>query len=248
MDAATGIVFDIRRGVTRDGPGLRTSVFLKGCPLRCAWCHNPESQSPGVQRAVTTGETCGREMSVADVMDEVLRDKAFYPLTGGGMTLTGGEPMMQAEFAFALAEAAHGEGVHVALDTSGFAAWPTLEKMLFAVDLFLYDLKCMDSARHRKLTGAGNETILDNLARLDAAGAKTWIRCPLVPGLNDSDSDLAALRGFVRTLHGVQKFEICPYHALGLEKYAKFGMAPPYPRREEPSEGDIARWRSALTA
>ena len=100
------IVFDIRRGVTKDGPGLRTSVFLKGCPLRCAWCHNPESQSPGIERAVTTDEVCGREMSVEEVMDEVRRDKVFYASSGGGVTLTGGEPMMQGDFVFAIAFAA----------------------------------------------------------------------------------------------------------------------------------------------
>ena len=108
-----GIVFDIRRGVTKDGPGLRTSVFLKGCPLRCVWCHNPESQSPEIERAVTTDEVCGREMSVEEVMDEVRRDKVFYASSGGGVTLTGGEPMMQGDFAFALASAAHKDGIHV---------------------------------------------------------------------------------------------------------------------------------------
>ena len=123
-----GVVFDIRRGVVKDGPGLRTSVFLKGCPLRCVWCHNPESQSPQIERAATTGEICGREMSVADVMEEVLRDRIFYESSSGGVTLTGGEPMMQADFTFALASSARSEGVHVALDTSGFAPWPAFKR------------------------------------------------------------------------------------------------------------------------
>ncbi|MBR2838645.1 MAG: glycyl-radical enzyme activating protein [Kiritimatiellae bacterium] len=241
-----GIVFDIKRGVTKDGPGFRTSVFLKGCPLRCAWCHNPESQSPEVERAATTGEVCGREMSEGEVMDEVRRDRVFYASSGGGMTLTGGEPTMQPEFALALAGAARAEGIGVALDTCGFAPWAVFERLLPFVDLFLYDLKCMDAARHRELTGADNAPILGNLRRLDAAGAKLWIRCPLVPGLNDSDSDLAALGDFVHSLRNVQKAEICPYHTLGLEKYAKFGRrVPPSVPAAPAAPADVVRWRRA---
>ena len=242
----SGIVFDIRRGVSRDGPGLRTSVFLKWCLLRCVWCHNPESQSPEIERAVTTDEVCGREMSVEEVMDEVRRDKAFYASSGGGVTLTGGEPMMQGDFAFALASAAHKDGIHVAIDTSGFAPWAAFERMLSVVDLFLYDLKCMDSKRHRELTGVDNQAILENLRRLDDAGAKTWIRCPLAPGLNDSDEDLAALKAFTSRLRNMEKLEICPYHPLGLEKYAKFGKTVLYDNPNPASREDVSRWKSAL--
>lgn len=241
-----GIVFDIRRGVTKDGPGLRTSVFLKGCPLRCVWCHNPESQSPEIERAVTTDEVCGREMSVEEVMDEVRRDKVFYASSGGGVTITGGEPMMQGDFAFALASAAHKDGIHVAIDTSGFAPWAAFEKMLPVVDLFLYDLKCMDAKRHRELTGVDNKSILENIRHLDDAGAKTWIRCPLAPGLNDSDDDLDALRDFVSRLRCMGKLEICPYHPLGLEKYAKFGKKVLYDNPNPASREDVSRWESAL--
>lgn len=242
----TGIVFDIRRGVTKDGPGLRTSVFLKGCPLRCIWCHNPESQSSEIERAATTDEVCGREMSVEEVMAEARRDKVFYASSGGGVTITGGEPMMQADFAFALASAAHENGTHVALDTCGFAPWGAFKKMIPVVDLFLYDLKCIDTKRHRELTGVDNGVILENLLRLDAAGAKTWIRCPLAPGLNDSDEDLAALRDFTSRLRNVEKFEICPYHPLGLEKYAKFGKKVLYDNPNSASKEDVARWDRKL--
>ena len=241
-----GIVFDIKRGSVKDGPGLRTSVFLKGCPLRCVWCHNPESQAAAPQWAVTTGEVCGREMSVDAVMADVLADRPFYG-TEGGVTLTGGEPTAQPDFAVSLAAAARAAGVHVALDTCGAAPWTTFARLLPHVDLFLYDLKCMDEARHRALTGTGNARILANLRRLDAAGARFWIRCPLVPGLNDSDVDLAALRDFIATLHGVEKVEICPYHALGLEKYAKFGIPVRLDRTAEPTAADRARWRAALS-
>ena len=243
-----GIVFDIKRGVTKDGPGLRTSVFLKGCPLRCVWCHNPESQAPDIQRAVTTDEVCGREMSVEEVMAEVRRDAVFYRTSGGGVTFTGGEPLFQFDFLKALCAAARAAGVHAAVDTSGYAPWERFAELLPLVDLFLYDLKCIDPARHAELTGVPNDLILANLRRLDAAGAKTRIRCPLVPGLNDSDSDLAALRAFVGALRHMEKLEICPYHPLGLEKCAKFGLAPRYAEKAQPTSADLARWHAAVLA
>lgn len=229
MMAADGIVFDIKRGGTKDGPGIRTSVFLKGCPLRCVWCHNPESQSPEIQRAVTTDEVCGREMSVDAVMEEVRRDKVFYASSGGGVTFTGGEPTMQFDFLLALCKAAKSEGIHVAVDTCGFAPRERFAALLSTVDLFLYDLKCMDAKRHEKLTGVPNGLILENLRMLDAAGAKTWIRCPVVPGLNDSERDLLEIREFVAGLRHVEKVDMLPYNPLGLEKYAKFGMEVLYP-------------------
>ena len=241
-----GVVFDIKRGGVKDGPGIRTSVFLKGCPLRCAWCHNPESQAAEIQWAVTTGEVCGRVMSVDAVMGEVLRDAVFYRTSGGGVTFTGGEPMLQFDFLKTLCAAARAAGVHVAVDTSGYAPWERFAELLPLVDLFLYDLKCMDPARHAELTGVPNELILGNLRRLDAAGAKFWIRCPLVPGLNDSDSDLAALRAFTSALRNMEKLEICPYHPLGLEKCATFGLIPRYAEKALPTSADLARWRQSL--
>ena len=240
-----GMVFDIKRGSIKDGPGLRTSVFLKGCPLRCVWCHNPESQSPEPQRAVTTGEICGREMSVDEVMDEVLADKPFYGVEGG-MTLTGGEPLLQADFALALATAAKRESIHVAVDTCGQARWESFEQMLPVTGLFLYDLKCMDPVRHKALTGVDNALILDNLRRLDAVGAKIWIRCPLVPGLNDSDADLKAIVDEVSRFKNVQRLGSCPYHPIGLEKYAKFGIPVRFDRREEATKTDFARWNKMI--
>ena len=241
-----GIVFDIKRGGTKDGPGIRTSVFMKGCPLRCAWCHNPESQSPQIQKAVTTGEVCGREMSVDEVTAEVLRDKVFYAASGGGVTFTGGEPTMQFDFLAELCGAAKAEGIHVAVDTCGFAPRERFAALLPVVDLFLYDLKCMDSERHEKLTGVPNEMILENLRALDFAGAKTWIRCPVIPGLNDSEGDLLAIRDFLAELRHVEKVDVLPYHPIGLEKYTKFGMDVLYPRKEEPSPDDVKQWRRMI--
>ena len=241
-----GVVFDIKRGGVKDGPGIRTSVFLKGCPLRCAWCHNPESQASEIQRAVTTDEVCGREMSVEEVMEDVLRDAVFYRTSGGGVTFTGGEPMLQFDFLKELCAAARAAGVHVAVDTSGYAPWVQFAELAPLVDLFLYDLKCMDSERHARFTGVPNELILGNLRRLDAGGAKIWIRCPLVPGLNDSDTDLAAIRAFAGGLRNMERLDICPYHPLGLEKCTKFGLAPRYAEKAQPTSADLVRWRAAL--
>lgn len=240
-----GRIFDIKRGSTKDGPGIRTSVFLKGCPLRCVWCHNPESQSPEPQRAASTGEVCGREMSVDEVMREVLADKPFYG-TAGGVTFTGGEPTAQPDFLIALAAAAKARGVSVAVDTCGYAPWDVFARLLPVTDLFLYDVKCLDAVRHRELTGVDTAQILENFSRLSAAGARIWVRCPLVPGLNDSDADLSALRTFVAAHPRIERVEICPYNPMGLEKYAKFGILARYVRREFPSEKDVARWRALL--
>jgi len=240
-----GIVFDIKRGSIKDGPGFRTSVFLKGCPLRCVWCHNPESQEPEPQRAVTADEICGRAMSVEEVMAEVRADKPFYGAEGG-LTLTGGEPLLQPDFAFALASAAKREGIHVAVDTCGYGPWAAFERMLAVTDFFLYDLKCMDPIRHRELTGVDNALILDNLRRLDAAGANSWIRCPLVPGINDSDVALKAIVALTGTLRYVRRIEVCPYHPIGLEKYAKFGIPVRFDLRDQPTADDVARWNRLL--
>lgn len=240
-----GMVFDIKRGSINDGPGIRTSVFLKGCPLRCVWCHNPESQSPEPQRAVMTDELCGREMSVTEVLAEVLADIPFYG-SEGGMTLTGGEPLMQTDFAFDLASAAKQSGVHVAIDTSGYATWSSFERMLAVADLFLYDLKCMDDDRHRKLTGLGNGLILENLFRLDEAGARIWIRCPLVPGVNDGDGDLEAIVAVTTRLKHLDRIELCPYHPIGLEKYEKFGIPVRLDRKNLPTDEEKRRWRNFI--
>lgn len=245
MGGQKAMVFDIKRGVSKDGPGLRTSVFLKGCPLACLWCHNPESQSPAAEFDCA-GTLCGREMTVEEVITDVRRDAVFYAASGGGLTITGGEPMMQADFTRALAEAAKADGIHVAVDTCGFAPWTDFERLLPSVDLFLYDLKCLDGARHVALTGVENQIILENLRRLDAAGKPFHVRCPLVPGLNDRASDLAALRAVLDRLTHCQKVELCPYHSLGAEKYERFHKTDPLKNQREPTRQEIRQWEEVL--
>lgn len=245
MKAIKGLVFDIKRGVSKDGPGLRTSVFLKGCPLRCVWCHNPESQAAAIQKD-KLGVVCGRELSVEEVMAEVRRDAVFYESSGGGLTITGGEPLMQADFVAALAAASKAEGISVAIDTCGFAPWASFEQVLPFVDLFLYDLKCMDDFSHTKLTAHSNKLILENLHRLDETGVPIYIRCPLIPGLNDSMELLLALKSEIKALKNCQKLELCPYHSLGVEKYERFGLENSLKNQKEPTRDDVKRWREVL--
>jgi len=242
-----GIVFDIKRGGTKDGPGIRTSVFLKGCPLRCVWCHNPESQLPQPESAAD-GTTCGRAMSVDEVMDEVLPDIPFYASSGGGVTLTGGEPLAQPDFALALAQAAKAAGIHVALDTCGHAPWETLARFLPTVDLFLYDFKAADPARHKELTGVDNALILANLEKLAAVGAHIFLRCPLVPGVNDDAAHLAAIGDWAERLPSVEEVTLEPYHPIGLEKYRKFGKTPLLAQAEFPSKATCDAWLAAVRA
>ena len=265
----TGVVFDIRRYSIHDGPGIRTAVFLKGCPLSCLWCHNPEGQSPGFElvhhesrcircgacveacpngaaawtdagpvtdRAVcracgTCEDACvadarqrvGREVTVEAVLAEVERDRPFYDRSGGGVTLTGGEPLFQPAFAAELLAEARARGLHTALDTCGAAAWDAFERVRAHVDLFLYDVKLIDEERHRRFTGASNRLLLANLRTLVGLGHRVRLRLPVVPGYTDDDANLAAVAAFAASLPGLDGVDLLPYHAAGAGKYARLG-------------------------
>lgn len=291
-ETTRGTIFDIQRFAIHDGPGIRTTLFLKGCPLRCLWCHNPEgiSRQPQLvftpQRCIGCGQcievcpegvhqlvnsrhliawercvacgTCtrgchagalqlaGRRVTVAEVMDEALRDRPFYETSGGGITLSGGEPLAQCRFSRGLLQAAKAEGVHTALDTSGFTPWKRLERLLSLVDLVLYDLKHMHRDRHLALTGVPNEQILENLRRLDAAGQAIWVRIPLVAGQNDEKSNYHALGQFLSGLKHVQRIEILRYHRLAESKYERMGWAYPLRGMEPPTEESVEARRQIL--
>lgn len=259
MPDSGGMIFDIKKFAINDGPGIRTAVFLKGCPLRCVWCHNPESQSPlpelslspekcigcgwctsvcpnGLDRALCTGcgkcvekcyagarEIIGRRMTVEDVLAEVLKDRIFYENSGGGMTVSGGEPLFQPEFTTALLEAAKKENIHNCLDTSGFAQWTKIEKMLPFVDIFLYDLKETDPERHIEYTGVPLEPILGNLREIDRRGGVTILRCPIVPGLNDRLEHADGIAAVANSLRHLHEINLMPYHPLGESKRTRLG-------------------------
>jgi len=266
----TGRIFDIQRFSIHDGPGIRTTVFLKGCPLRCLWCHNPEGISPQPElsfvpdRCVACGacvracpegahrmadghhvlkrelcrhcgacveqcpagalEMAGREASVSEVLSEAVRDRPFYETSGGGVTLSGGEPTMQPEFCLALLRAARAEGLHTCVDTCGYCEWSRLEQMLPLVDLWLFDFKESDTQRHRDYTGVPNGRILENLRRLCASGARLVLRCPIIPGLNDRDDHFEAIRRLAAEL-GLSRVELLPYHGFGDGKVERFGLS-----------------------
>ena len=260
---ATGILFDIRRYSIHDGPGIRTTVFLKGCALSCLWCHNHESQASGPDlilrdnRCIRCGEcvaacpngaitwtddgpvtdrskctgsgrcasvcysearaVAGRAMSVTDVMEIVERDRPFYEESGGGLTISGGEPLLQPYFTAALLRAAKARGIHTVLDTCGHASWKSLDRLRRDVDLFLYDVKLMDDARHRLFTGASNRRILENLRALAARGHDIVLRVPVVPGINDDDENLEAVRRFAASLPALAGLDLLPYHRIGVD-------------------------------
>ena len=249
---ARGLVRDVEHSATKDGPGIRTDVFLKGCPLRCIWCHNPESwsfRSETVDDPVRGGKlTYGKERTVADVLEEVLRDKPFYDASGGGLTLSGGEPLAQAKFAAALLRAAKESGVRTAVETCGHLPRTVLEEVRPHLDLWLYDIKGMDGELHRRHTGVDNALILENLRWLDEAGAQIVLRCPMIPGLNDSEPNLVKLASLADSLKGVSRIDVEPYSPFGTDKGRQLGLKVYEAPLPPPEYADgIIRRLSALT-
>ena len=238
-------IFDIQRNCCTDGPGIRTTVFFKGCNLRCRWCHNPESQCRQTQvlrypdKCTGCGSCkdapvydcpngakviCGRAMTVAEVLREVVKDQLFYETSGGGVTFSGGECMLQEDVLEQLLKVCKEQGIHTAVDTAGYVPFQAFEKILPYTDLFLYDVKLLDSQKHKEFTGVGNELILENLGKLIGLGARIWVRIPVIGGVNDTEEEIAAIRKLLQDMGGVEKVELLPYHGLGEHKYAALGL------------------------
>ena len=283
MSDPRGTIFDIKRFAVHDGPGIRTTVFLKGCPLSCLWCHNPESMKIERQivffqsKCIGCGEcfkrcpnnaieatpqgrkyyrdkctlcgTCveycyaeatvmqGKVASVKEVIEEVKKDMPFYENSGGGVTLSGGEPTMQSEFCIALLRESRKAGMHTALDTSGYVKWETFSKILDYVDLVLYDIKHMDRVKHKKYTGLSNELILSNLRKLGEMDIAIEIRMPVIPGINDSEDNLSAVSRFLHEMKNIQRIKLLPYHRLGEGKYERLDMVYELKGIEPPDKG-----------
>lgn len=246
-EQVAGIVFDLQRSALNDGPGIRTTVFLKGCPLRCAWCHNPESQACAPQTG-GSGRTYGRTMTVAEIIAVVLRDADFYRASGGGITLSGGEPTFQADFCVALLRAAKEAGLHTCLDTSGFFSAAVRERVRPWTDLFLFDWKATGEERHRELTGVPPGPIEENLARLLEAGAAVWLRCPMVPTLNDQPEHLRSIAAWSRRYPQLQRIDLLPYHRSGAAKWRDIGLQPISETIPEPDDDLRGRWLRELAA
>lgn len=245
-----GTLFDIKRFAVHDGPGIRTTVFLKGCPLACAWCHNPESQKGEIENAgrPEARTPVGRRVGVQGLMEEILCDVPFYDESGGGVTFSGGEPLAQPEFLIAMLDRCGRYDIHRAVDTCGYASRETLLEVARRTDLFLYDLKVLDPRRHAELTGVTNETIHANLAALCATGVGIELRFPVVPGISDTDANLERLVALVRSLSRRPPLRLLPYHRAAMDKYRRFGLRVPLPDTPEPSPDELARIRRTLTS
>ena len=278
---ASGTIFNIQRYSIHDGPGIRTTVFLKGCPLSCWWCHNPESQKYGVQlvlwreRCIGCGECkrvcpegaisggtfppvidsekcsgCGRCAEVCPavalemvgktvsseyVMREIEKDLIFYDQSGGGVTFSGGEPLMQPEFLAELLEKCKAGDIHTTVDTSGYANWEVLSGIAGITDLFLYDIKHMDDLVHTRTVGVSNRVILENLEMLARLHNNIIIRFPLVPGINDDRANIEKTAQFVSRV-GIREVNILSYHNTGMDKYARLGRDYRLTDTREPSK------------
>lgn len=247
-----GMIFDIIRSSFVDGPGIRTTVFFKGCNLRCEWCHNPESQSPRREiffykdRCTRCGrcdsltvddesflcfndakEICGREYTVDEVMSEVVKDTSYYDNSNGGVTFSGGECMLQTDFLCEILRRCKEKGIATAIDTAGHIPFESFEKVIPYTDLFLYDVKTMDCDAHKRYTGVDNRLILENLERLLKSNVPVWVRVPIVSGVNDSVEEMGKIKAFFDKNGYPEKIELLPYHAMGEHKYEALGRKTP---------------------
>ena len=217
-----GRIFDIQRYSIHDGNGIRTIVFLKGCVLRCRWCCNPASQEYDIQTMMVQGKpkVIGRDVTVAEVMKTVEKDRQYYWRTGGGLTLSGGESLCQPEFATALLQAAQESGISTAMESMGCAKWETIEKLLPYLDQYLLDIKHMNPRKHKEFTGRSNELMIENAMKIAKSGmTELSIRVPVIPGFNDTEEEIRQIAAYTATLPNVKRMHLLPYHRLGQDKY-----------------------------
>ncbi|NOQ97616.1 MAG: glycyl-radical enzyme activating protein [Calditrichae bacterium] len=230
----SGYIFNLKKYAVHDGPGIRTTVFMQGCPLDCWWCHNPESRQTMRPGTVVKNEyNCLRpyyrkipyqealKVTVDEIMRELRKDLIFYEESGGGATFSGGEPLMQPEFLHQLLQACKNENIHTAVDTSGYADWQLYKKILPAVDLFLFDLKIIDQIQHKKYIGVSNKRILENLHKLLGEDKDIYIRIPLIPGITDTQLNLHQIADYLNNLPKIKRIDLLPYNPMGEEKYNK---------------------------
>ena len=230
-----GLIFDIRRFSTKDGPGIRTTVFFKGCPLNCQWCHNPEGRSCEIQKATRINkigelvfpieENIGKKMSAGEVMKEVLSDSITYDESGGGVTFSGGEPFEQYTFLGELLRISKNNNLHTALDTTGYTSQEILHKVINDTDLFLFDLKLMDDDEHIKYTGVSNKNILKNLDYLLLKEKDVIIRFPVITGINNTMKNISMMKDYIAAHNGsIKEIHLLPFHNIADNKYNKLKM------------------------
>ena len=224
-DDIKGRIFNIQRFSIHDGPGVRTIVFLKGCVLRCRWCCNPESQSHEIETMISDGKTktVGQDITVREVMQEVIRDMPYYRRSGGGLTLSGGECLCQADVSAARLAAAKDMGINTAVESTACMEFEVIEKLLPYLDLYLMDIKHMNSEKHKEFTKRDNKLILENAAKLAVKAKKLIIRVPVVPTFNDTEEEIGDIARFAAGLPNVKVIHLLPYHRLGQDKYEGLG-------------------------
>ena len=229
--AKVGRIFNIQRFSIHDGPGIRTIVFFKGCAMRCAWCCNPESQAFEIESMQEGGKEkiVGRDVTVDEIMPEILADMPYYRRSGGGVTLSGGEVLCQASFAAELLAECKAAGLHTAIESAASLPYSKIEQLLPYLDLYLMDIKHMDPKKHKEYTGLSNELILENARRVAKSGVELIIRTPVVPTFNDTEEDIRAISKFARAI-GSREYHLLPYHRLGSDKYA--GLSRNYSMKE----------------
>jgi len=291
IDIIKGVIFDVKRFAIDDGPGIRTTVFLKGCPMRCWWCHNPEGQvsAPeliyrrmrctgcaecvrickegaisGLGKSVSInrkkcslcGRCCqkcptealtivGKKMSVNEVLKEIDKDLVFYDESEGGVTFSGGEPLLQPNFLNALLDKCRERGIHTAVDTCGYASRKSVDLISDKVDLFLYDIKTMDERKHREYTGVSNKPILENFKRLAERGSKILVRFPVVPGINDNEVNVTKTAEFLVSC-GTKEISLLPYHRAGTEKYIGLDKVCKLNKTQRPSDRRLREIKEEL--
>ena len=229
-----GNIFDIKKFALHDGPGIRTTLFMSGCPLNCLWCHNPECRYLSGERGTKT-----RNVSSGSVADELAKDIVFYEESGGGVTFSGGEPLMQPDFLKELLEEMKRRSIHSAVDTTGYAEGSIIREIIPLTGLFLYDLKIMDPESHKAFTGVDNTLILENLRMILKEGAGVRIRFPLIPGYNDQRENITEMIRFLKDAGGVSAVDVLPYHRMGVSKYRKLSIEPSPEFLSPPSDDKI---------
>lgn len=241
-----GMVLRIERSSVHDGDGFRTVVFLKGCPLRCQWCSTPESQSFGVEKV--RGNVYGTLMTVEEVMKELRKDSLFFFVSGGGVTLSGGEVLAQPEFSLALLKNAKLEGFNTAIETCLFGPWEHVKALLPYLDTVYADVKLISGKAHKEYCGASNDRILDNLRQMDREPGRfrLVVRTPVIPGVNDSDEELRLIGGFCGSLKRLDHIQLLPYHKLGTATYEKLGRPYELAGTPTPTQEHMARCREIV--
>ncbi|MEE0409743.1 MAG: glycyl-radical enzyme activating protein [Clostridia bacterium] len=222
---AKGRIFDIQRYSIHDGPGIRTIVFLKGCPLRCRWCCNPEGQNYKIEQMTVNGEikTYGEDITVEELMPKLICDEFYFRRSGGGITLSGGECLAQPDFAPHILHACKDLGYNTAIETTGYSTWENIEKYLPYTDYVLMDIKHMNSAKHKEFCGVENAIIHENAMKFAKSGVNLTIRVPVIPGFNNTPEEITDIANFAATLPGVTNLHLLPYHRLGEGKYEGLG-------------------------